>query len=50
VRETDADAQPDLDVSVQGNRIGAQTIDLNEPRESIVARLEGILLWLEPWQ
>jgi 5-methylcytosine-specific restriction enzyme subunit McrC len=45
---TDAEAQPDLDVVIQGNRIGAQTLDLNQPWETIAARLEKVLAWLEP--
>ncbi len=45
---TESDAQPDLDVIVQGNRIGAQTLDLNQPWETIAARLEGVLRWLAP--
>ena len=46
--QTDADAQPDLDVVIQGNRIGAQTLDLNQPWASIAARLEAVLDWLDP--
>lgn len=46
--QTGANVQPDLDVIVQGNRIGAQTLDLNQPWESIAARLEGVLGWLAP--
>lgn len=45
---TDASAQPDLDVRIQGNRLGARTLDLNTPWEGIRAQLEGILSWLEP--
>ncbi|MAU83690.1 MAG: hypothetical protein CME34_17835 [Gordonia sp.] len=45
---TDAGAQPDLDVVIQGNRIGAQTLDLNQPWASIAARLEEVLDWLHP--
>ncbi len=44
---TDADAQPELDVVVQGNRIGAQSLDLNQPWQTIAARLEDICRWLE---
>ncbi|WP_344737291.1 5-methylcytosine-specific restriction endonuclease system specificity protein McrC [Microbacterium awajiense] len=46
--QTEAIAQPDLDVIVQGNRIGAQTLDLNQSWESIAARLESVLDWLAP--
>jgi 5-methylcytosine-specific restriction enzyme subunit McrC len=45
---TDAEAQPDLDVVIQGNRIGAQTLDLNQPWKFIAARLEDVIVWLEP--
>lgn len=44
---TDATAQPDLDVRIQGNRIGARTLDLSTPWEEVKAELEGILSWLE---
>lgn len=44
---TDAAAQPDLDVVVQGNRIGARTLDLNRPWERLSAQLEDIVRWLE---
>ena len=40
--------RPDLDVVIQGNRIGAQTLDLNQPWASIAARLEEVLDWLHP--
>lgn len=43
---TSADAQPDLDVAVQGNRIGAQSLDLNQEWGTIAARLEAITEWL----
>jgi 5-methylcytosine-specific restriction enzyme subunit McrC len=45
---TDATTQPDLDVRIQGNRLGARTLDLNTPWEEIRAELEGVLSWLEP--
>ncbi|MDR7161394.1 5-methylcytosine-specific restriction endonuclease system specificity protein McrC [Arthrobacter sp. BE255] len=44
---TDAVEQPDLDVVVQGNRIGARTLDLNRPWEYVSAQLEEIVGWLE---
>lgn len=45
---TDAEAQPHLDVVIQGSRIGARTLDLNQPWEHIAAELEGLSRWLEP--
>lgn len=42
---TNADEQPDLDVVVQGNRIAARTVDLNEPWEHLRDQLEGIVGW-----
>jgi 5-methylcytosine-specific restriction enzyme subunit McrC len=44
---TEAPEQPDLDVVVQGNRIGARTLDLNRPWEHLSAQLENIVIWLE---
>ncbi|GAB2511921.1 5-methylcytosine-specific restriction endonuclease system specificity protein McrC [Corynebacterium atrinae] len=44
---TDAVQQPDLDITVQGNRIGAQTLDLNRPWEHLATQLEHVLTWLE---
>jgi len=44
---TDAADQPDLDVVVQGNRIGAKTLDLNRPWEHLSAQLEDIIRLLE---
>jgi 5-methylcytosine-specific restriction enzyme subunit McrC len=45
---TDAEAQPDLDVVIQGNRIGARTLDLNQPWEQIAEQLEDVRRWLDP--
>lgn len=42
---TNAVEQPDLDVVVQGNRIGARTIDLNQPWEHLSKQLEDIVGW-----
>lgn len=42
--------QPDVDVVIQGNRIGVHTLDLNLPWEALRSRLEGLLGWLEPRQ
>lgn len=44
---TDGPTQPDLDVVVQGNRIGARTLDLNRPWDHLRAQLENIVGWLE---
>lgn len=44
---TDAAEQPDLDVLIQGNRIGARTLDLNRPWEYVSSQLEDIVGWLE---
>ncbi|OXM50864.1 5-methylcytosine-specific restriction endonuclease system specificity protein McrC [Amycolatopsis thailandensis] len=44
---TGAAEQPDLDVVVQGNRIGAKTLDLGRPWEHLSARLEDVLRLLE---
>lgn len=44
---THAPEQPDLDVVIQGNRIGARTLDLSQPWESLRAQLEDVLTWLE---
>lgn len=44
---TGAPTQPDLDVVVQGNRIGARTLDLNRPWHDLTAQLEYIVQWLE---
>ncbi|MEV7620202.1 5-methylcytosine-specific restriction endonuclease system specificity protein McrC [Microbacterium sp. NPDC089321] len=44
---TDAAYQPDLDVVIQGTRIGARTLDLNEPWDHLRAELEDVVTWLE---
>lgn len=44
---TDASEQPNLDVTIQGNRIIAQTLDLNQPWNHLSAQLEDITRWLE---
>lgn len=38
--------QPNLDVVVQGNRIGAQTLDLNRPWEHLSGQLDDVIQWL----
>uniref|UniRef100_UPI0026396933 5-methylcytosine restriction system specificity protein McrC n=1 Tax=Microbacterium sp. TaxID=51671 RepID=UPI0026396933 len=43
---TDAALQPDLDVVIQGNRIGARTLDLNQPWECLRAQLDDVTTWL----
>lgn len=43
----EAPTQPDLDVVVQGNRIGARTPDLNQPWDDLRARLDNVATWLE---
>jgi 5-methylcytosine-specific restriction enzyme subunit McrC len=43
--QTDAAEHPSLDVVVQGNRIGARTLDLNQPWEHLRAQLEDIAGW-----
>lgn len=47
---TSDEKQPDVDVVIQGNRIGAQTLDLNLPWEELRTKLESLLSWLEPRQ
>jgi 5-methylcytosine-specific restriction enzyme subunit McrC len=45
---TDSEEQPDLDVVVQGNRIAARTLDLNEPWQHLRDQLEGVVRqWLQ---
>ncbi|QDC12702.1 5-methylcytosine-specific restriction endonuclease system specificity protein McrC [Rhodococcus ruber] len=43
---TEAPAQPGLDVVVQGNRIGARTLDLNRPWNELSTQLEDVVTWL----
>lgn len=43
---TDAPRQPNLDVVVQGNRIGARTLDLSRPWNHVTAQLEDAVTWL----
>jgi 5-methylcytosine-specific restriction enzyme subunit McrC len=45
---TDAAEQPNVDVVVQGNRIGARTLDLNRPWRELAAQLEDACSWLDP--
>ncbi|MVA75151.1 5-methylcytosine-specific restriction endonuclease system specificity protein McrC [Auraticoccus sp. F435] len=45
---TGATEQPDVDVVVQGNRIGARTLDLNRPWEHVSGQLEDVVRrWFE---
>lgn len=43
---TRAPEQPHLDVVIQGNRIGAQSMDLNQPWDTLRDQLENVLNWL----
>lgn len=40
---TDEDVQPNVTYRMSGNRIGAMTLDLNQPFEGICASLDGIV-------
>ncbi|MGI5951468.1 MAG: 5-methylcytosine-specific restriction endonuclease system specificity protein McrC [Brooklawnia sp.] len=42
---TEAAPQPDLDVSIQGNRLGARTLNLNKPWGNLTAQLDEIVQW-----
>lgn len=42
---TEATDQPNLDVIIQGNRIGARTLDLNRPWDELSAQLQAITTW-----
>ncbi len=44
---TRAPGQPSLDIVVQGNRIGAQALDLSRPWAEINNALEGIIDWIK---
>lgn len=44
---TEAFGQPDLDVVIQGNRIGAQTLDLNQPWNHLRSQLDDVVGWLD---
>lgn len=44
---TNAADQPDLDVVIQGNRIGARTLDLSQPWASLSGQLDDIVNWLD---
>ena len=43
----DAAEQPDLDVVIQGSRIGARTVDLGQPWDRLRVQLESVVTWLE---
>lgn len=45
---TNAPEQPNLDVVIQGSRIGARTLDLNRPWIDLTTQLESALDWLRP--
>lgn len=44
---TEAPKQPDLEVIIQGSRIRAQTLDLNQPWEHLANQLEEIVRWFK---
>lgn len=44
---TEGAEQPDLDVVIQGNRIGAATLNLNRPWDHLRSQLEHVISWLE---
>lgn len=44
--QTDARDQPELDVVMQGNRIGAQTLALNKPWPELRRQLESLIEWI----
>ena len=44
--KTDGFEQPELDVVVQGSRIGAQTLDLNKPWVEVRAQLDALVQWI----
>lgn len=44
---TEAPSQPDLEVIIQGNRISAQTLDLNQPWKHLTTQLEEIVRWFK---
>lgn len=46
--QTDTGEQPNLDVIIQGNRVGAQTLNLSRPWEELRGQLEDLLTWLDP--
>lgn len=45
--QTVAAQQPDLDIVIQGNRIGTRTLDLNRSWSHLRGQLEDVLKWLE---
>ena len=44
---TNAPAQPNLDVTLQGTRIGARTLDLSQPWSQLRTQLDSITTWLD---
>lgn len=44
---TNAPSQPDLDMRIQGNRIGARTLNLNLPWNQLRTQLDSITEWLD---
>lgn len=47
IHQNGAGRQPDLDVTIQGNRIAARTLDLNVPWDLLRWQLEEITTWLD---
>lgn len=45
---TDSESHPNLDVTIQGNRIGARTLDLNRPWTELQQQLDNAVSWLDP--
>ena len=43
---TEGSIQPNLDVVIQGNRIGARTLDLNQPWGRLRVQLDEVTTWL----
>ena len=44
--KTEAYEQPELDVVIQGNRIGAQTLDLSRPWMEVRTQLDALTQWI----
>lgn len=45
--QTSGQQQPDLDVEILGNRIGAMTLRVDRPWREMQAQLEGLIDWLD---
>lgn len=44
---TTSSSKPNLDVILQGNRIGAHTLDLNQPWTKLATQLDDMVRWLD---